>query len=214
MEISMSKFAFGAVLVVLIMQNYAYAQTVHVVGDSSNWTVPRTSASLYQDWASSKKFVVGDILTFNFATNEHDVLRVPKASYDGCTSANPIGQMITTGPANVTLDSAGDHFYICTIGRHCLGGQKLSITVSAAPGASPPSSNTPRPPPPATTTPPTAPSPTSPADCAPAPASPPTSGGPAPQGTSVPPPPPTSSSSAVVAGVYLSFFSIVMAFFF
>ncbi|KAF3437712.1 hypothetical protein FNV43_RR20468 [Rhamnella rubrinervis] len=209
---SMSKVAFGAVLVALIMQNYAYAQTVHVVGDSSGWIVPRTSASLYQDWASSNKFVVGDILTFNFVTNEHDVLQVPKASYDGCSSANPIGQMITTGPANVTLDSAGDHFYICTIGRHCLGGQKLSITVSAAPGASPPSSNTP--PPPATTTPPTAPSPTSPADCTPAPASPPTSGGPAPEGTSMPPPPPTSSSCAVVAGVYLSFFSIVMAFFF
>ena len=62
MEMSMSKVAFGAVLVVLFMQNYAYAQTVHVVGDGSGWIVPQ-SASLYQNWASSNKFVVGDTLS-------------------------------------------------------------------------------------------------------------------------------------------------------
>lgn len=58
---SMSKVAviLGVVLAVF---NIAYAQTVYVVGDSSGWIVPQ-SASLYQNWASSNKFFVGDILS-------------------------------------------------------------------------------------------------------------------------------------------------------
>ncbi|MCD9641363.1 hypothetical protein HAX54_027528 [Datura stramonium] len=58
--------------------------------------------------------------------------------------ANAIGSAIMTGPANVTLDTAGDHYYICTFGTHCQNGQKLAITVSSStgtsPGANPPTS--------------------------------------------------------------------------
>ncbi|CAK7356923.1 unnamed protein product [Dovyalis caffra] len=165
---------FGFAMVVLLQ--CTAAQTVHVVGDSMGWTVPQGGAQAYINWANGKNFMVGDILTFDFATNNHDVLRVPKASFDGCTASNPIGETITTGPANITLDSAGEHYYICTVGRHCLGGQKLAITVSSGTTRASPPSTTPRSAPP--TSPTASPSPSSnstPADCAPTPASSPIS---------------------------------------
>ncbi|XP_059458975.1 mavicyanin-like [Corylus avellana] len=117
----------------------AAAQTVHVVGDSSGWVVPQGGAATYQTWAANNNFVVGDILMFNFVTEQHDVVQVPKESFDSCTSANPIGETITTGPTNITLSDAGNHYYICTIGQHCQLGQKLAITVSGSPGAAAPS---------------------------------------------------------------------------
>ncbi|KAF5466750.1 hypothetical protein F2P56_016650 [Juglans regia] len=212
MEKFTSVVAVFGVVVVLLLQ-CAAAQTVHVVGDSIGWRVPTGGASAYETWAASKQFVVGDILLFNFATNEHDVLQVPKESYDSCSSSNPIGDTITTGPVNITLSTAGTHYYICTIGRHCQSGQKLAVTVSGSPSAVPPTTSTP----PATPTPSTTPSPTSgtPADCAPTPASSPTSS--PPMGPTTPetmPPPDSSSSSSVFASLFISLLSIAMVFLF
>ncbi|XP_058226722.1 cucumber peeling cupredoxin-like [Rhododendron vialii] len=204
---------FGVVAAVMLQ--CAAAQTVHVVGDASGWIVPQNGAEAYVSWASDKTFVVGDTLIFNFVTNEHDVLQVTKDSYDACTDTNPIGNPITTGPANITLTSAGDHYYICTYGRHCASGQKLTITVSATgtPGAAPPPSTTAAPPPP----PPSTPSPTSsttPEACAPEPsATNPTANAPTSSTTpgQVAPPPPDSSSPAVSGGFFVTILSIAMA---
>ncbi|CAI9786914.1 unnamed protein product [Fraxinus pennsylvanica] len=130
-------------------------------------------------------------------TNQHDLLRVPKSSCDTCSGDNAIGNVISTGPANITLDSTGEHYYICTFGSHCKVGQKLAITVSGTPGANPPTST-----PPIT---PTTPSPTSsqPDACAPTPSSTPNAGGPTasvkpPAGI---PPAPDSSSTYVFASL-------------
>ncbi|CAK9185640.1 unnamed protein product [Ilex paraguariensis] len=184
------------------MLHCAAAQTVYVVGDSLGWTIPSNGAAAYTTWASGKTFMVGDTLTFNFLTNQHDVLQVPKASYDACISDNASGNPIMTGPANVSLNAAGDHYYICTFGDHCQNGQKLAITVSGTPLASPPTTTT-TPPPPAT------PSPTSntPSAC------PPTDG---PTTSTTPgggaaPPPPNSSSSAVLSNFFLVFMAFAMA---
>ncbi|CAI9753631.1 unnamed protein product [Fraxinus pennsylvanica] len=185
------------------MVQYIGAQTVHIVGDSLGWEIPPNNSVSYTNWAAGKSFMVGDILVFNFMTNQHDLLRVPKASYDGCSDDNAIGSAITTGPANVTLDSAGEHYYICTFGRHCQAGQKLAITVSGTPGANPPTSSPP--------TTPTTPSPTSsqPDACAPTPSSAPNAGepvaAPPPAGT---PPPPYSSSTFVFTSFLPALLSI------
>ncbi|KAL9460270.1 hypothetical protein AB3S75_003473 [Citrus x aurantiifolia] len=214
----MEKFvsmAFVGLIVAVLLMECAAAQTVHVVGDSMGWSIPLSGgAGAYVTWAATKNFVVGDVLTFNFVTNEHDVLRVAKASYDVCTSSNPIGNPITTGTANITLDSAGEHYYICTFGWHCQAGQKLAITVSATPGSSPSPTGNPTPP---TRSTPTAPSPnsSSPADCTLAPTSGPTAGGPTgsttrtnniPTTTGIP----DSSSSLVLASVLVPLLAIVM----
>ncbi|CAL9010601.1 unnamed protein product [Prunus brigantina] len=100
------------------------AQTVHVVGDSLGWTIPQ-SGQQYVTWASANKFVtfLNNSSVFNFATNAHDVQQqVTKASFDSCSSDNAIGSSITTGPANVTLISAGDNYFICTYDTHYQSG--------------------------------------------------------------------------------------------
>ncbi|KAJ8756184.1 hypothetical protein K2173_024731 [Erythroxylum novogranatense] len=158
---------------------------------------------------NGKTFAVGDIITFNFRSNEHDVRRVQKTSFDACTSTNTIGDAKMTGPTNITLTSSGEHYYICTIGRHCQFGQKLAITVSSGTSGGIPPSTTPAPP--------TTPSPFSginPADCAPNPSPTPTSG---PTGSTTPrpststtPPPPGSSASHVLASTLVSMLAITM----
>ncbi|KAK6915045.1 Phytocyanin domain, partial [Dillenia turbinata] len=188
---------FATLLVVGAVLQCAVAETTYVVGDSLGWRVP-SDTSTYSNWASGKTFLIGDILTFNFATNEHDVLEVKKESYDACTSTNAIGSTITTGPANVTLNSSGDHYYICTFGSHCQSGQKLFITVYA-PGSAPPSS-------PSTPSTPSSPSPSgTPQACAPTP----TGGSPSSQTT----PPPGSTASFVFANAFVSVLGILMSFF-
>ncbi|KAG8379830.1 hypothetical protein BUALT_Bualt07G0130200 [Buddleja alternifolia] len=168
----------GAIFAIIL--SCASAQTIHIVGDGIGWDIPPNTSVSYANWASGRTFVVGDILVFNFMTNQHDVLQVPQASYAACTQDNAIGSVITTGPANITLDSAGDHHYICTVGRHCLAGQRLAITVSSTPGAANPPMTTPP-------TTPTTPSPasTQPDACAPTPST--TSGGGGPTAAMGPP---------------------------
>ncbi|KAL8464670.1 hypothetical protein ACS0TY_034247 [Phlomoides rotata] len=115
-----------------IFMPFAAAQNVHIVGDGLGWEIPPNTSTSYPNWVSDKIFMVGDILVFNFITNEHDVVQVPRTSYNACTQDNAIGNVITTGPANITLDSAGDHYFICTFGRHCQFGQKLALTVGSS----------------------------------------------------------------------------------
>ncbi|XP_047265846.1 cucumber peeling cupredoxin-like [Capsicum annuum] len=197
---------FGVLAVASMMQD-ATAQTVHVVGDSMGWVIPNNGAAAYTNWATGQTFRVGDTLVFNFMTNQHDVLQVQKSSFDGCNSQNAIGSPILTGPANITLDSAGDHYYICTFGRHCLNGQKLAITVSSStgtPGANPPNQSNP--------TTPVVPSPSSSRQaeaCPPTPfAAEPSSSTP---GGSAPPP--ASSSKTILASFLLSLSSIALTIF-
>ncbi|OAY52808.1 cucumber peeling cupredoxin [Manihot esculenta] len=198
-----SSVAFGFVVVVLLQ--CAAAQTVHVVGDNLGWGILTGGAQAYTDWANGKNFVVGDVLTFNFKTNEHDVLQVQKASFDACSSSNPIGDVITTGPVNITLDAAGENYFMCTFSQHCQLGQKLAITVSSS-GGTPPST-TPR-----LSPPPTTPSPkNTPAICPPdAPAGAPTSPStPRAMGPNTPPSP-GSSSSEILAGIWVSMLAVIM----
>ncbi|XP_060205151.1 cucumber peeling cupredoxin-like [Lycium barbarum] len=183
MDKMLCMFFFGALAISSLVQD-ATAQTVHMVGDNIGWAVPNTGAAAYKNWADGKTFRIGDTLVFNFMTNRHDVVQVQKTSFDGCNSQNSIGSPITTGPANVTLDSAGDHYYICTFGTHCQNGQKLAITVSGSagtPGANPPN-----------------PSAAGPSGSVP--------------GATDPPPPP-SSSTTVLASVILSLSAIALATF-
>ncbi|XP_009624033.1 cucumber peeling cupredoxin-like [Nicotiana tabacum] len=198
---------FGALAVASLVQDTT-AQTVHVVGNNIGWTIPNNGAAAYTNWAAGKTFRIGDTLVFNFMTDSHDVLQVQKTSFDGCNSQNAIGNPIMAGPANVTLDSAGDHYYICTFGRHCQNGQKLAITVSST--GTPAGANPPTPSNPTTPVVPSPSSSTQPGACAPTPAAAgPSSSTP---GGSAPPSP--SSSTIVLASFLLSLSSIASATFF
>lgn len=60
----MAKLVSMAVICVVMaaMLRFSLAQTAHVVGDNTGWTVPQGGASFYSNWASGKQFVVGDTL--------------------------------------------------------------------------------------------------------------------------------------------------------
>ncbi|KAI3950915.1 hypothetical protein MKW92_042312 [Papaver armeniacum] len=123
----------------------ATAQTSHVVGDSVGWIIP-ASPSVYSDWASKQTFKVGDSLVFNFAAGLHTAAEVSKADYDSCNAAAaPIGSLLTASPATIRLATAGNHYYICTVGGHCSAGQKLSITVASGSAAATPPAASPTP---------------------------------------------------------------------
>ncbi|KAB1996479.1 hypothetical protein ES319_D13G235100v1 [Gossypium barbadense] len=102
--------------------------TTYTVGDSTGWRVPTNNDDFYEDWADNKHFVVGDVLVFNFTTGQHNVAEVTEDAYDDCNTANAISTL-TTGPARITLNKTGDHYFICSVPGHCSAGQKLKVEV-------------------------------------------------------------------------------------
>ncbi|VFQ77143.1 unnamed protein product [Cuscuta campestris] len=118
---------FLAAVTVKTSMDKAHA-AVHIVGGAAGWTVPSGGAS-YVAWASNRTFLVGDTLVFNFATGFHDVAKVTKSAYDKCNTTTP-NSLLTVAPANIVLNSAGQHYFMCTFSQHCPLGQKLAITVS------------------------------------------------------------------------------------
>ncbi|XP_074575704.1 mavicyanin-like [Curcuma longa] len=128
----------GLILVAANLALAVSAATTHTVGGNSGWTIP-SGANDYSDWASTQTFAVGDTLVFNFASGVHDVIEVPRASFNSCSTANQIGSTFTTSPATVPITTAGMHYYICGFSGHCTAGQRLAITVTASSSsASPP----------------------------------------------------------------------------
>ena len=76
---------------------------------------------------------------FNYASQAHTVTEVTKSEYDACSST-------TNGENNGTTTktlTAGDHYYICTIGTHCSGGMKLAIKAADSSSGTPPAAGTP-----------------------------------------------------------------------
>ncbi|XP_039165068.1 stellacyanin-like [Eucalyptus grandis] len=132
----------------------------YTVGDAMGWTIAAGGAAAYEAWANSQIFEVGDILVFNFNDGAHDVAEVTDTSFNSCDGTNTLS-IFTAPPARITLATAGQHFFICTVPGHCSLGQKVAINVTApSPSGTPPSSSSAVPPPKAAT-PPSAATPTS-----------------------------------------------------
>ncbi|ONH98361.1 hypothetical protein PRUPE_7G246300 [Prunus persica] len=231
---------FVAMAALALVMNSVGAANTYEVGDAFGWVV--APSVTYSTWASNKTFTVGDVLVFKFSTGNHDVAKVTKANYDSCSATSPIS-LETKGPANLTLSTSGEHYYICTFGGHCAGGQKLSINVTGTSSPAPaPAPSTSSPPPSPSPSPPTAvpapapstSSPPPPPSTVPAPgpststtpgsgASPPsgnpssptTPSSPTPEGSASPPPPPPSAATSLrVAGLSATFLSIALALLF
>ncbi|KAL6226315.1 hypothetical protein ACLB2K_000278 [Fragaria x ananassa] len=126
-------FTVLAIAVAALLHSTAAVEK-HVVGDEFGWIVPPGGHYAYEVWASGHKFSVGDILEFNFTTGEHDVAKVTKEAFDSCNSTSPI-ELKTTGPANFTLDTIGEYYFIGTMDKHCELGQKLAINVTSTTSA-------------------------------------------------------------------------------
>jgi len=133
---------FGACLALAVLQCAAAA--TYDVGGTAGWVIPSTNTKLYSDWVKTATFKVGDKLVFKFTTNSHNVYRVSKADYDKCATGSPM-EKYETGPATITLNTTGHHYYICAYPTHCTNGQKVSIKVSTATASSPGGSPSPSP---------------------------------------------------------------------
>jgi len=143
-----SELKYLAVLAITVaaLLHSTAAKEIYTVGDEFGWIVPPGGHYAYEFWASRYKFSIGDTLEFSFTTGEQDVAKVTKEAFDSCNSTNPI-ELKTTGPANFTLDTVGEYYFIGTMDKHCELGQKLAINVtsnSAGPSASPAPAPTPR----------------------------------------------------------------------
>ncbi|KAK4753920.1 hypothetical protein SAY87_002024 [Trapa incisa] len=193
MSWSMRKLATIAIMVAAALSAttlHSAEATTFVVGDGAGWTIPSTN-SLYSNWSNSYTFKTGDILVFNFVTNRHNVVEVSQADYDSCNTGSTL-QLLSAGPATITLNETKTYYFLCTVGGHCASGQKVAVTVRASSGtptASPP------PPPRATT-------PTTP------------SSSPPPPGTTTatpsPPPPPGSGSTSLAATAKVVLLSVAV----
>ncbi|OAY47159.1 umecyanin [Manihot esculenta] len=146
MKMAVMVAALAIVILAAVSLHGADAAT-YVVGDAFGWQNPPNS-TFYSSWASSHNFTVGDSLLFNFATGVHDVATVTEDAYTNCNTGNPLN-IVNTGPANVTLNSTGMVYYICTFAGHCNRNQKLAVNVGGSTSSTPsPPGTTASPPPP------------------------------------------------------------------
>ncbi|XP_052174548.1 blue copper protein-like [Diospyros lotus] len=109
--------------------------TVYTVGGTSGWDI---STDL-DTWAQDKRFVVGDVLLFQYSAPE-TVNEVSKESYDGCNTTRVIQTSSNSGNTTVTLSKPGDRYFVSGNRLYCLGGMKLHVHVdgnSAAATAAP-----------------------------------------------------------------------------
>ncbi|KAL5722226.1 hypothetical protein ACHQM5_005772 [Ranunculus cassubicifolius] len=121
---------FGFLLVAITLMHSATAQTTHVVGGTTGWTVPSPAT-----------------------IGRHDVATVTQAVYDACDGTSTIGAIQMTSPVTIRLASPGTQYYFCTFQGHCSLGQKLTTT--PPPRSSPPPTPTTVTPPPRSSPPPT-----------------------------------------------------------
>ncbi|KAF8007244.1 hypothetical protein BT93_K1289 [Corymbia citriodora subsp. variegata] len=127
-------------LVLIVAAVGANASTYNVL-DKLGWTIPPAGDVAYKTWAAEKSFKVGDTVVFNW-TGTHNVAEVSKADFDTCTGTSPIGTIHMVSPYSVELSSDGPRYFICTVGKHCSFGQKVTLSIGSAssPAAEPPSS--------------------------------------------------------------------------
>ncbi|ESQ48156.1 hypothetical protein EUTSA_v10021757mg [Eutrema salsugineum] len=97
----------------------------HIVGDSSGWEL----LTNYTNWTQGREFHVGDVLVFNYNSDQHNVMQVNSTAYKDCGRDNYIS-LFTKGNDSVIISEAGEHWFICGVDDHCENGQKLSINVA------------------------------------------------------------------------------------
>lgn len=155
--------ANGALALVLMMVSLHVEISfgaIYKVGDSAGWT---TIGNVdYKQWAASKTFELGDIITFEYNSRFHNVMRVSHSEYRSCIASSPLNTF-STGNDSYTVTTRGHHYFMCGVPGHCQSGQKVDINVPRYPsslGLSP-SSPSPFSSPPSATTNTTAPAPSS-----------------------------------------------------
>ncbi|KAJ4771386.1 Early nodulin-like protein 1 [Rhynchospora pubera] len=118
----------AAISCLLVGSTAQPSHVVHIVGGAKGWFTP-PNATFYDEWASRKKFTVGDKLMFLFHSSVYNIMQVTKEDFDSCDDRHVMNRWII-GPAFINLTQPGMHYYYDSIGLHCEAGQKLKINVT------------------------------------------------------------------------------------
>ncbi|KAL6500480.1 hypothetical protein OROHE_025846 [Orobanche hederae] len=100
--------------------------SIYKVGDYDGWDI--MGDVVYNQWALSKIFKVGDTIVFEYDPEFHSVLQVSQSDFHSCNTAAPISTY-TTGNDSIVINNSGHYYYICGVMGHCEAGQKVGITV-------------------------------------------------------------------------------------
>ncbi|GMI82091.1 hypothetical protein HRI_001878400 [Hibiscus trionum] len=114
-------------IVAAAMNGTVEASKQYSVGDHIGWQQPSSNdTDVYIQWATSKRFHVGDSLSFEYRNDS--VLMVDKWDYYHCNSNNPI-YSFNDGNTVINLDRPGFFYFTSGVLDHCKNGQKLMIQV-------------------------------------------------------------------------------------
>ncbi|KAK1420975.1 hypothetical protein QVD17_22985 [Tagetes erecta] len=127
-NIKMINLVMVMTMVVASMEFHGTMARELFVGDSFGWNVPNNQF-FFDIWVINQGVkYVNDVLVFNFTTGVHNVAEVSLQAHDACDGSNPI-QMYTSGPARVSLNTAGIHCFISTIGSDCKSFMNMIVRV-------------------------------------------------------------------------------------
>ncbi|KAK9725478.1 hypothetical protein RND81_05G146500 [Saponaria officinalis] len=122
---SHGKVMFAVIMVVVLVASPSYA-VVYKVGEAAGWT---TIGNVdYKDWAATKTFRIGDVISFQYNPQFHNVMQVNHAGYKACNASSPIATH-TTGNDTITVTKHGHYFFLCGVPGHCQSGQKVDIHI-------------------------------------------------------------------------------------
>ncbi|KAJ4831115.1 hypothetical protein Tsubulata_010629 [Turnera subulata] len=119
-----SMFKLG-IAALLLVQCCAQAWQ-HYVGDENGW-VPDFD---YTPWVKKQFLLVGDTLVFVPTSVDHNVVEVfDKYHYQNCDGSNGRVWGHNEG-VEVTLKTAGVHYFISTINQDCRRGMAIAVQVN------------------------------------------------------------------------------------
>ncbi|XP_021730433.1 blue copper protein-like [Chenopodium quinoa] len=118
----MGNFRLLGFIGALICLIVACRATMYMVGDTSGWDISTDLDS----WVTGKRFVVGDVLAFQFSSSS--VCELTKQEFVRCDTNNALLRS-TSGNTTFPLTKPGDRYFACCNRLYCLGGMKLHVHV-------------------------------------------------------------------------------------
>ncbi|GLT66460.1 hypothetical protein SLA2020_388250 [Shorea laevis] len=86
------------ILSMLLLFTSMAAREFVVGGNKCSWAVPISPVGSLQEWAYTNRFVVGDILVFEYNPKTDTLLRVTREDYERCNGTKPIENTKMAGP--------------------------------------------------------------------------------------------------------------------
>ncbi|ONK80774.1 uncharacterized protein A4U43_C01F21580 [Asparagus officinalis] len=117
------------ILCVTLMSFYLLVSLINVarsaefiVGGADGWTFDK------ENWPEGKSFKPGDVLVFNYAPEEHNVVIVDAAGFNSCTPAAN-STVYTSGNDRITL-AKGENYFLCSFPDHCVSGMRIKVNAA------------------------------------------------------------------------------------